>query len=32
MDQKAEDTYDNTYDLDHKAGSNNNSKFEDDEE
>jgi agmatinase len=32
MAQKAEDTYDNTYDLDHKAGSNNNSKFEDDEE
>jgi agmatinase len=32
MAQKAEDTNDNTYDLDHKAGSNNNSKFEDDEE
>jgi agmatinase len=32
MDQKAEDTYDNSYDVDHKAGLNNNSKFEDDEE
>tara|TARA_R110000868_G_scaffold28633_2_gene107170 strand:- start:17693 stop:18637 length:945 start_codon:yes stop_codon:yes gene_type:complete len=32
MGEAAEDSYDNTYDIDHKAGSSNNSKFEDDEE
>jgi agmatinase len=32
MDEAAEDTYDNTYDVDFKAGSTTNSKFEDDED
>tara|TARA_R110002050_G_scaffold59259_2_gene132605 strand:+ start:61266 stop:62210 length:945 start_codon:yes stop_codon:yes gene_type:complete len=32
MGEAAEDSYDNTYDIDHKAGLSNNSKFEDDEE
>ena len=32
MDEAAEDAYDNTYDVDYKAGSSNNSKFEDDED
>jgi len=32
MDEAAADAYDNTYDVDYKAGISNNSKFEDDEE
>lgn len=32
MDEAAEDSYDNTYDVDQIAGTSNNSKFEDDEE
>ena len=32
MDEAAEDSYDNTYDVEYKAGASNNSKFEDDED